>query len=550
MLSGGDGGGGVDEREACRTVGGYAGGGLTPAMVAEPPKHEGDPHSSKDDLHNQLPHKGNVAGEEAAPAGQHVFPGHHGPLALSSSASGRNTPQQDCDEEEPGPAAHQAAARARVHAGGQPSEQVPVGKGSSDARPRQMTEVPSDDMGAWRRPQREEAEVQRDAEAGSAEGGVHTGRATPRGSDSCSKLPDGDAVRREQESRGGAVRRKSFDGGDGKYARGAGLMARPSARSVSNVSKGAVGRVSEAELRPRGGTLPDLSDFERVWEAGPEVIVKLARLASAETLTPTEGYTPTPTRTLDSLAESRSVSTDPSAFQETQETPHRHADEDEDWPRRDDGLVGAVGGGGRACGCGVQVGGLDETCGRCPSCPALTDVYVSEQFPSSDPLECVDGSTHTLHVDVTTGEVKWRVAEPDGKMPPPEPPLDPSKCLDMPPQRPPAPTTSGEAESQTRREFTWVGHAGPCVMGALFAGREWIWWIRWMEGFGAALGRKAAPGTRRRRRIFGSRDFEGDPGLEGGNGGRDVPGASGAATPFPGTLQRARPRPGRRRQHR
>lgn len=451
----------MDEREACRTVGGYAGGGLTPAMVAEPPKHEGDPHSSKDDLHNQLPHKGNVAGEEAAPAGQHVFPGgHHGPLALSSSASGRNTPQQDCDEEEPGPAAHQAAARARVHAGGQPSEQVPVGKGSSDARPRQMTEVPSDDMGAWRRPQREEAEVQRDAEAGAAEGGVHTGRATPRGSDSCSKLPDGDAVRREQESRGGAVRRKSFDGGDGKYARGAGLMARPSARSVSNVSKGAVGRVSEAELRPRGGTLPDLSDFERVWEAGPEVIVKLARLASAETLTPTEGYTPTPTRTLDSLAESRSVSTDPSAFQETQETPHRHADEDEDWPRRDDGLVGAVGGGGRACGCGVQVGGLDETCGRCPSCPALTDVYVSEQFPSSDPLECVDGSTHTLHVDVTTGEVKWRVAEPDGKMPPPEPPLDPSKCLDMPPQRPPAPTTSGEAESQTRREFTWSSGIG------------------------------------------------------------------------------------------
>lgn len=34
--------------------------------------------------------------------------------------------------------------------------------------------------------------------------------------------------------------------------------------------------------------LPDCSDFERVWETAPEVIIKAARLASAETLTPSD----------------------------------------------------------------------------------------------------------------------------------------------------------------------------------------------------------------------------------------------------------------------
>lgn len=253
--------------------------------------------------------------------------------------------------------------------------------------------------------------------------------------------------------------------------------------SNSNSSKHSIGKVCEGQVWVRGGTLPDLSEFERVWEAAPEVIIKPATLASSETLTPTEALTPTPTHTLDSLVEAHS---DPSAFNDPQDNnshfiPHHHhhhhypPDEGEDEKQKqkqqeddssrssdllpsrggDDLVVGAVGGGGHACGCGVEVGGLDESCGRCPSCPAPADVYVSEQFPSSDPLECVDGSTHTLHVDLTTGEVQlhMHVADPEKGPLPPDllPPTavagDPTnKCLHDPCPLLPPPTTSHDPD--------------------------------------------------------------------------------------------------------
>lgn len=57
-----------------------------------------------------------------------------------------------------------------------------------------------------------------------------------------------------------------------------------------------------------GVPLPDLSEYERVWEAAPEVIIRPASLASSETLTPDS---PSP-----SLS---SALRQPSAFSETQE---------------------------------------------------------------------------------------------------------------------------------------------------------------------------------------------------------------------------------------
>ncbi|KAK4311421.1 hypothetical protein Pmani_017068, partial [Petrolisthes manimaculis] len=129
--------------------------------------------------------------------------------------------------------------------------------------------------------------------------------------------------------------------------------------------------------------LPDLSEFERVWENSS---LRPASLASSETLTP---------ESLPALTPATSPAHQPSAFTQTQDSS----------PQREEVVLGAVGGGGRACGCGVG-GGVEDDSGRCPGCPRPAPVYVSEQFPPSDPLECVDGSSHTLHVDLSTGEVQ------------------------------------------------------------------------------------------------------------------------------------------------
>ncbi|KAK3859149.1 hypothetical protein Pcinc_034703, partial [Petrolisthes cinctipes] len=197
--------------------------------------------------------------------------------------------------------------------------------------------------------------------------------------------------------------------------------------------------------------LPDLSEFERVWENSS---LRPASLASSETLTP---------ESLPALTPATSPAHQPSAFTQTQDSS----------PQREEVVLGAVGGGGRACGCGAG-GGVEDDSGRCPGCPRPAPVYVSEQFPPSDPLECVDGSSHTLHVDLATGEVQLHLhlaADPN-KLPrtttttttttaPSQSHM--SKCLGdpqppppLPPPAPPppAPTTSTDPDPTPPKQTT------------------------------------------------------------------------------------------------
>lgn len=299
---------------------------------------------------------------------------------------------------------------------------------------------------------------------------------TPDGGDDlCSKA--GGSGGASERGRGGAgAADDESTSSDELHAKGTTTLTtrarRNSCGSVTSTksSKHSIGKVCEEQVWARGGTLPDLSEFERVWENAPEVIIKPATLASSETLTPTEALTPTPTHaltptpthTLDSLTEAaRSVTSDPSAFHDPQENNNTQQQDGGggggDWPRphSDELVVGAVGGGGHACGCGIEVGVLDGSCKRCPSCPSPAEVYVSEQFPSSDPLECgggLEGSTHTLHVDLTTGQVQlhMHMYDPEKGPPPPPVPGDPTKCLHDPFLNPP--TTSRDPDPQNAKK--------------------------------------------------------------------------------------------------
>ncbi|KAK8742058.1 hypothetical protein OTU49_002085 [Cherax quadricarinatus] len=365
-------------------------------MVAEPSHNEVNPHTSKDDLHrNQLPHRDDDSISNESLGQRIVTSGRDGSSPVSSSSVLHS--RKPCQSVWPSVGHHHTS-----HNTDAPPDNAVIRKRKGDhLEPQQMTGVKPKSEHPLEHPISSSAQ---------------------------------DLMAQEKED------------GSGVCPAG-GVEAAPPRRNScgSNLSKVSGGRPS-GDTWPRA--LPDLSEFERVWEAAPDVIIKPASLASSETLTPTEAYTPT--HTLDSLGENQSVSTDyhPSAFLETQENQQDSAGED--WPQyppdeEEEVLVGAVGGVGHACGCGVRVGVLDETCGQCPVCPATAEVYVSEQFPSSDPLECVDGSTHTLHVDLATGEVQLHVHVSDPEKMPRGPPIDPAKCLDDPAFRP-TPTTSAEAD--------------------------------------------------------------------------------------------------------
>ncbi|XP_071551715.1 hippocampus abundant transcript 1 protein [Panulirus ornatus] len=386
-------------------------------MVAEPSHNEVNPPTSKDDLHdNQLPHRGeDLASDDAD---QRVAPsGRNGSSALSSSSvlhgnpSPGGSPRSTSSRNKYASPFRSTSPDGKEDSRAESPTRPVMPKQELDPAPQQMTGArpKRDHLSPYRRSSSpQDVEASEDDE-----------------DDLCSTAAGVGVVGHGEEGKGATLRRNS---GGGNSIRGSG------------------GRAGGGQSWTRGATLPDLSEFERVWEAAPEVIIKPASLASSETLTPTEAYTPS--HTLESPSENQSVSTDdPSAFIKTQGKPQQ--DVAEDWmlpqPGEEEDLVGAVGGVGHACGCGVRVGVLDESSGRCPACPPPADVYVSEQFPSSDPLECIDGSTHTLHVDLTTGEVQLHVHMTDSEKLPGGPPTDPAKCLDDPAFRP-TPTTSAEAD--------------------------------------------------------------------------------------------------------
>ncbi|XP_045618688.2 hippocampus abundant transcript 1 protein isoform X1 [Procambarus clarkii] len=362
-------------------------------MVAEPSHSEVNPHTSKDDLHtNQLPHREEVSASDDAGHRIHQHrPARHGSSApaLSSVLHTRNLSRS-------------ASPLATRHRSASPD---------GDAPPAREQESP--DGGVTR-------------QLGQMTGVKHkTEHWAPR--------------RRSS----GALNVTADEEGGGGLTAGGGRDPEVAQAAVFR-------RNSCSKAWPRAPALPDLSEFERVWEASPEVIFKPASLASSETLTPTPTEAYTPTRTAD--AHSGSTDCYPSAFHEPQENP-RDDVSSEEWPHQEEEeVVGAVGGVGHACGCGVRVGVLDETCGQCPVCPATAEVYVSEQFPSSDPLECVDGSTHTLHVDLATGEVQLHVHVSDPEKLPRGPHVAPAKCLDDPATFRPTATTSAEVDPRPPRK--------------------------------------------------------------------------------------------------
>ncbi|CAL4109780.1 unnamed protein product, partial [Meganyctiphanes norvegica] len=162
--------------------------------------------------------------------------------------------------------------------------------------------------------------------------------------------------------------------------------------------------------------VPDCSDFERVWETAPEVIIKAARLASAETLTPSDASSfsslphaqpyHSPVKTPSSLLASSVEPNPTNPFSETPNGIYTHHSYVE-WRCDNRSIVGEVGGIGHACSCGIRV--EDEYIGKhCSACMEPNPVYYSEQFPSNDLLEDfeIDGTKHTLHVDLNTGAVK------------------------------------------------------------------------------------------------------------------------------------------------
>lgn len=420
-------------------------------MVAEPSHNEVNPPTSKDDLHNnQLPHREeDLASDDAA---QRVAPsGRNGSSALSSSSVFHGNPSRSGSPRSTSSSRNQHTSPHRAASpdgdedsrGGSPTGSV-VFKQELDPAPHQMT-------GA--RPKREHPSPHRRSSSAqkvlAPEDDVD---------DICSTAAGVGVLGHGEEGKGAKLRRNS--GG-------------------SNTSRGSGGRPSGGETWSRGATLPDLSEFERVWEAAPEVIIKPASLASSETLTPTDAYTPP--HTLDSLGDNQSVSTDdPSAFIKTQGKPQQDVGEEWMLPQQEEeDLVGAVGGVGHACGCGVRVGVLDEASGRCPACPPPADVYVSEQFPSSDPLECLDGSTHTLHVDLSTGEVQLHVHMSDPEKLPGGPPTEPAKCLDDPAFRP-TPTTSAEADPNPPKKaisFVSLSFCFDPVPHALYTLKTRAWFI-------------------------------------------------------------------------
>lgn len=346
-------------------------------MVAEPSQDEVEPHTSKDDLQNDQPPLGAAGGTDLGVANN----GRHGTSVLSSSPEATGGP--------------------RSEGGGQPVALLDSGEEGhmgmeegcppGGASPPQMT-------GATSSPPRY----------------AHPPRVShPRRQDICSTASSRSSSRssvRSNRSSSSHINSRRDEKGEGGVP-----------ECVSDGEEG------EGEAWGVGVPLPDLSEYERVWEAAPEVIIRPASLASSETLTPDS---PSP-----SLS---SALRQPSAFTETQEN-LRHGDEQ-------GAAVGAVGGGGRACGCGVQVGGLEEVSARCPACPPPAPVYVSEQFPSTDPLEeCVDGSGHTLHVDLSTGAVQLHLHLRDANKLSPAAPADPAKCL-ADPLLPPAPATSSQPD--------------------------------------------------------------------------------------------------------
>ena len=348
-------------------------------MVAEPSQDEVEPHTSKDDLQNDQPPLGAAGGTDLGVASN----GRHGTSALSSSPEAIGGP--------------------RSESGGQPVALLDSG----EEGPMGMEGCP---------PGR--ASPQMTGAASSLPRHVHRARVThPRRQDICSTASSRCSVRSDKSSSSHSNSR-SDDKGEGGVS-----------ECTSDEEEG------KGEAWGVGVPLPDLSEYERVWEAAPEVIIRPASLASSETLTPDS---PSP-----SLS---SALRQPSAFTETQEN-CRQGDE-QGTP------VGAVGGGGRACGCGVQVGGLEEASARCPACPPPAPVYISEQFPSTDPLEeCVDGSGHTLHVDLSTGAVQLHLHLRDANKLSPAAPADPAKCL-ADPLLPPAPAISSQPDPAPPPAYT------------------------------------------------------------------------------------------------
>ncbi|KAK8377171.1 hypothetical protein O3P69_013663 [Scylla paramamosain] len=350
-------------------------------MVAEPSQDEVEPHTSNDDLQNDQPPLGAAGGTDLGVASN----GRHGTSALSSSPEATGGPRSESgghlvalvDSSEKGPMGME--------------EGCPPGGASLP----QMT-------GAASSPPRH----------------VRPARVThPHRQEICSTV-----CSRSRSSSRSSVR---SDRSSSSH-----IDSRRDEKDQGEVSEYASdGEEGEGKAWGVGVPLPDLSEYERVWEAAPEVIIRPASLASSETLTPDS---PSP-----SLS---SALRQPSAFSETQENLRQGDDPG--------AAVGAVGGGGRACGCGVQVGGLEEASARCPACPPPAPVYVSEQFPSTDPLEeCVDGSGHTLHVDLSTGAVQLHLHLRDANKLSPVAPADPAKCLADPLLPPaPAPATSSQPD--------------------------------------------------------------------------------------------------------
>lgn len=340
-------------------------------MVAEPSQDEVEPHTSKDDLQNDQPPLGAAGGTDLGVASNDRL----GTSPLSSSP--------------------EAGGGAR--AGGCGGQLVALTDGGGEEAPMAREEESCSPGGAAATPQMTGA-------ASPPSRQEHQ----PRRQDICSTVSSRSSSRSSigSNASSGTLNNSRHDDKDEGGA----------AECSSDVEEG------EGRAWGVGVPLPDLSEYERVWEAAPEVIIRPASLASSETLSPDS---PSP-----SLS---SAPRQPSAFTETQEK-LRQGDER-------GAAVGSVGGGGRACGCGVE-----EASARCPACPPPAPVYVSEQFPSTDPLEeCVDGSGHTLHVDLSTGAVQLHLHLRDTHKLASAPSTDPAKCL-ADPLLPPAPATSSQPD--------------------------------------------------------------------------------------------------------
>lgn len=243
-------------------------------MVAEPSQDEVEPHTSKDDLQNDQAPLGAAGGTDLGVANN----GRQGTSPISSSP--------------------EATGGARTEGGD--GQLVALTDGGGEEAP--MGKEESSSPGGVATPQMTGA-----ASPSSRQEDL------PRRQDICSKVSSSRSSSRSSIGSNNSCGTLNNGRRDGK---GEG----DSPECNSDVEEGG------GEAWGVGVPLPDLSEYERVWEAAPEVIIRPASLASSETLSP---ESPSP-----SLS---SAPRQPSAFTESQEN-LRQGDER-------GAAVGAVGGG-------------------------------------------------------------------------------------------------------------------------------------------------------------------------------------------------------------